>query len=163
MTKQEKDQILLQELTKINQGQKSVMKMVYIKEDEILPLWDMDFLISDTKVKIHSPEKGRLTAYAITRCTDLTFFLHKSDFRYWWTDFEVNPGVKSSVRQNAIVYEDMPVDILVAQKVMLLDGWKGKNISEWYDIFDKLIQFIKMSPSGINGKTLPNFDNILKF
>lgn len=159
--KSEYDEMLRAELIRLNGKNRKTFKTVYVEGDEIRELWNLDFAVGDMLTKIHTPEKGQFTAYCLTRCTATEFFLHKISIRYWWVDTTVN-GEKVSVRSSGIVYEDTPADILTAQKVLYLDGWKSKSSAEWGYIFDELIRYIKLAPSDIRGKTLPDLKKFVK-
>lgn len=163
------NQILLEELERINANEWQYLKLIYAQGEEIKHLWDEDFPVRDMRATIQH-DGDKVTAYALTRITPLSFYLYKVTFRYFWVETDVKLTDKKigkvttqteKVRTNTIIYEDMPVNILVAQQVLTLRDYRLKNISEWYYIFDELVKFIKMSPSGINGKVLPNFQNLI--
>lgn len=154
------DQVLKEELIRINQGNRKTLKTIYAEGDEIKPLWDLDFCVGDMVTKVHVPEKGRFVAYCITRVSDLNFFIHKVQISYWWIDTEVEGEVRP-VRSSAVIYEDTPADILTVQKVLYLNGWKFKSSAQWQAIFEILMDYIKSSPSDINGKILPNLKQFI--
>jgi len=158
MNQSQKDH-LKQELKRLNQGQKKVLKLVYLNDDEIIPLWELEFPIGQTMVQTHIPEKGKMTAYSLTRITDLDFWLSKININFWWIEFEAGTDQKVNARTSGVTYEDSPADIFTAYQILTLsDKWKEKRIGDWLLIFDQVVNFIKMAPSDLSGKILPNLE-----
>lgn len=151
------------EMVKHNRGNTKTLKLFFAQDDEIKPLWEIDFPINQTMIQTYIPEKGKMTAYSLTRISDLCFWLSKISVSYWWQDFSPADGITTSARVNGLTYEDSPADIFTAYQILTLsDKWKEKRIADWLEIFDHMVKFIKYPPSDINGKMLPDFKKLMK-